>query len=39
MMLALPDGFVPHGNRSILLQRYGLTADQLAAKIRKAVGR
>ena len=39
MMLALPDGFVPHGNRSVLLQRYGLTADQLAAKIRKAVGR
>lgn len=37
MRLALPDAFIPHGSRNLLLQRYGLTADQLAAKIKKAV--
>ncbi|MBR1584433.1 MAG: 1-deoxy-D-xylulose-5-phosphate synthase [Clostridia bacterium] len=36
-MLALPDAFIPHGSRKQLLQRYGLTAEQIAAAIQKVV--
>ena len=36
-MLSLPDAFIPHGNRRQLLNRYGLTADGIAAQVRKAV--
>ncbi|MBQ9264183.1 MAG: 1-deoxy-D-xylulose-5-phosphate synthase [Clostridia bacterium] len=36
-MFSLPDAFIPHGNRKQLLARYGLTAEQIAAQIQKAV--
>ncbi len=36
-MLALPDGYIPHGSRRQLLARYGLTAEQIAAQALKAV--
>lgn len=36
-MLGLPDEFVPHGSRSLLLQRYGLDAEGIAERVRKAV--
>ena len=36
-MIALPDGFIPHGSRNVLLRRYGLDAESIAARVKKAV--
>lgn len=36
-MLGLPDEFVPHGSRSLLLQRYGLDGPGIARQVKKAV--
>ena len=36
-MIALPDSFVPHGSRCALLARYGLDAESIAARVKKAV--
>ena len=36
-MIGLPDEFVPHGSRRLLLQRYGLDGPGIAAKVKKAV--
>lgn len=36
-MLALPDDFIPHGSRKQLLARYGLTAEEIAVQVKKAV--
>jgi len=33
--LGLPDQFIPHGKRELLLEKYGLTAAAIAARIRK----
>lgn len=35
-MIALPDSFIPHGSRCVLLERYGLNADSIAARVREA---
>ncbi|MBR4539698.1 MAG: 1-deoxy-D-xylulose-5-phosphate synthase [Clostridia bacterium] len=35
-MIALPDGFIPHGSRCVLLERYGLNADSIAARVKEA---
>lgn len=35
--LGLPDEFIPHGKREILLEKYGLTAQGIADKIKSAV--
>ena len=35
-MIALPDSFIPHGSRSVLLERCGLNADSIAARVREA---
>jgi 1-deoxy-D-xylulose-5-phosphate synthase len=35
-MIALPDSFIPHGSRSVLLERCGLNADGIAARVREA---
>ena len=34
---ALPDAFVTHGSRSLLLEKLGMSAEQMAAEILKAV--
>ncbi|MBR5111497.1 MAG: 1-deoxy-D-xylulose-5-phosphate synthase [Clostridia bacterium] len=36
-MIGLPDEFVPHGSRSLLLQRYGLDGPGIARQVKKAV--
>ncbi len=36
-MISLPDGFIPHGSRTVLLKRYGLDAESIAARIKEAV--
>ncbi len=36
-MIALPDSFIPHGSRNVLLGRFGLDAESIAAKVKKAV--
>ena len=36
-MLGVPDEFVPHGSRKLLLQRYGLDGPGIAARVKKAV--
>ena len=36
-MLSLPDGFIPHGSRKLLLRRYGLTAEAIAAAVERTV--
>ena len=36
-MIALPDGFIPHGSRNVLLGRYGLDAASIAEQVKKAV--
>ena len=36
-MIGIPDEFVPHGSRKLLLQRYGLDAEGIAAQVKKAV--
>ena len=36
-MMALPDDFIPHGSREALLQKYGLTADAIAARVKKGI--
>ncbi|MDD5097369.1 MAG: transketolase C-terminal domain-containing protein, partial [Candidatus Omnitrophica bacterium] len=35
--LGLPAEFIPHGARSLLLEKYGLTAQGVAASIRKVL--
>ncbi|MFH1339553.1 MAG: 1-deoxy-D-xylulose-5-phosphate synthase [Candidatus Omnitrophota bacterium] len=35
--IGLPDEFIPHGSRSILLEKYGLTAKGIAARITEAL--
>ncbi len=37
IMIGLPDAFVPHGSRALLLRRYGLDAESIAARVKKAV--
>ena len=37
VMIGLPDEFVPHGSRSLLLQRYGLDGPGIARQVKKAV--
>lgn len=36
--LGLPDEFIPHGSRDILLKKYGLTGDGIAQTIREHYG-
>lgn len=36
-LLGLPDAFIPHGSRALLLQRYGLDGPGVFQAIRKAV--
>lgn len=36
-MIALPDSFIPHGSRCVLLERYGLDAKSIAEQVKKAV--
>lgn len=36
--LGLPDRFIEHGPRHILLQKYGLDAEGIAAKVSRVVG-
>ena len=36
-MIGIPDAFVPHGSRKLLLQRYGLDAEGIARQVKKAV--
>ncbi len=36
-MIGLPDEFVPHGSRKLLLQRYGLDGESIARQVKKAV--
>ena len=36
-MIALPDAFIPHGSRCVLLKRYGLDAESIAEQVKKAV--
>ena len=38
-MMALPDEFIPHGSRKMLLKRYGLDAESIAEQTRKAVNK
>ncbi len=35
--LGLPDEFIPHGKREVLLERYGLTAEGIARKIKECL--
>ncbi|MBU1871902.1 MAG: 1-deoxy-D-xylulose-5-phosphate synthase, partial [Candidatus Omnitrophica bacterium] len=35
--LGLPDEFIPHGSRSVLLEKYGLTAEGIAKSIRECL--
>jgi len=35
--IGLLGGFIPHGPRDLLLEKYGLTAEGIAAKIRAAI--
>jgi len=35
--IGLPDEFIPHGSREILLEKYGLTAEGIADKILKTL--
>ncbi|MBU0548093.1 MAG: 1-deoxy-D-xylulose-5-phosphate synthase [Candidatus Omnitrophica bacterium] len=35
--IGLPSGFIPHGPRELLLEKYGLTALGIAANIRQAL--
>ena len=35
--IGLPSEFIPHGARGLLLQKYGLTAQGVAARIREAL--
>ncbi len=37
--IGLPCSFIPHGNRAILLENYGLTARKLAEKIKSFYGK
>ncbi len=36
--IGLPDEFIPHGSRDILLEKYGLTPEGIADKIKKVTG-
>ena len=36
-MIALPDDFIPHGSRCVLLSRYGLDGASIAARVREAI--
>ena len=36
-MIALPDSFIPHGSRCVLLERYGLDDKSIAEQVKKAV--
>ena len=36
--IGLPAEFIPHGGREILLEKYGLTAQGIIGKIKKALG-
>ena len=36
-MIALPDDFIPHGSRCVLLERYGLDDKGIAARVREAI--
>lgn len=38
-MITLPDAFIPHGARAALLARYGLTAENVADQIERAVAK
>ncbi len=33
--LGLPDAFIPHGKRGLLLEKYGLTPSKIAEEVRK----
>ena len=35
--MGLPDEFIPHGKRSILLDKYGLNVEAIAGKIKAAI--
>lgn len=35
--IGLPSEFIPHGSRGLLLEKYGLTAPGIAARIREAL--
>jgi 1-deoxy-D-xylulose-5-phosphate synthase len=35
--IGLPDEFIPHGSRALLLEKYGLTAQGIANRILKIV--
>ena len=35
-MIALPDDFIPHGSRCVLLERYGLDDKGIAARVKEA---
>jgi len=35
--LGLPDEFIPHGSRDILLAKYGLTSEAIASRIKEAL--
>lgn len=35
--IGLPEGFIPHGSRDILLKEYGLTHDGIAQRIRECL--
>lgn len=37
LMLGLPHEFIPHGSRAALLERYGLTGNAIAQKIKEAM--
>ena len=36
-MIGLPDEFVPHGSRKLLLQRYGLDGESIAKRVKGAL--
>ncbi|MDD4953369.1 MAG: 1-deoxy-D-xylulose-5-phosphate synthase [Candidatus Omnitrophica bacterium] len=37
--IGLPCAFIPHGKRDLLLEKYGLTAEGIAARIRSVYGK
>ena len=37
--LGLPDGFIPHGRRDILLEKYGLVPRKIAERIKSGIWR
>ncbi|MDD5254994.1 MAG: 1-deoxy-D-xylulose-5-phosphate synthase [Candidatus Omnitrophica bacterium] len=39
LRLGIPSAFVPHGKREILLEKFGLTAQGIAARIKDAYGK